>query len=214
MLVESALMGAQPREASLRHKFRFAALLFAAAGIGAAAAPIPAVGPADPALGAAEAPITVIEYGSLTCGHCAAFEQTMLPRLKADWIEPGRIRFVFRDMPRDRVDLQAFQFVHCSSDQRFWAFLDSLYRSQQVWIPAADPAAEFVRLGKLGGLPEAKTRACLADDTLAKASAASAQSGHDAGVEGTPSFFVNGRKVEPAGYEDWQKLLGEAGTKP
>jgi|HubBroStandDraft_1064217.scaffolds.fasta_scaffold06410_2 protein-disulfide isomerase len=198
------------QEALLHRPFRFALLLLAALALGAADKPVPPAGPADQTLGRADAPITVIEYGSLTCPHCAAFELTILPRLKSDWIETGKIRFVFRDLPRDQVDLLAFQFAHCSGDQRFWAFLDSLFRSQSAWVPAPSPAAHFVMLGRLAGLGEAKVRACLADQSLARASAASGQSGHDSGVDSTPTFFLDGRKIEPFTYEDWQRVLSTA----
>ena len=193
----------------MSHKLRFAALLLAALALGAANAPVPPVGPADMVLGRPDAPVTVIEYGSLTCPHCAVFDQAIFPRLKTEWIDTGRIRFVFRDYPRDRVDLLAFQLAHCGGNHFFWALLDRLYQSQAVWSHQPNPADDLVRLGELAGLPEAKTRACLADQSLARASAASLQGGDRAGVDGTPSFFLNGRKVIPWSYEDWQKLLSE-----
>jgi protein-disulfide isomerase len=183
---------------------RLALPVIAAVCLGAAGAPPPA----GVTLGRAEAPITVVEYGSLTCPHCAAFEQEVLPHLKSDWIETGKIRFVFRDLPRDRNDLLAFQFAHCSGNDRFWGVLDSLYRSQRAWVSAANPATTFIQIGRTGGLGEAKIRGCLADQSLAKTSIASAQAGHEAGVNATPTFFVDGRKVSPVTYEDWQQLLG------
>lgn len=191
---------------------RFALVLLAGLMLGAAdeLKPVPPPSPLDMVRGKTEAPLTVIEYGSLTCPHCAEFEKEILPELQRDWIDTGKIRFVFRDMPRDRLDLQAFQFAHCSGDDRFFAFLDSLYGSQQVWVPSKDPVAEFVRLGRIGGLSEAKIHDCVADQALARASAASAQAGHDAGVEFTPTFFLGGKKIEPRSYADWQSVLGEA----
>jgi protein-disulfide isomerase len=191
---------------------RFALVLLAGLVLGAADAPkpVPPPSPLDMVRGKTDAPLTVIEYGSLTCPHCAEFEKEILPELQRDWIDTGKIRFIFRDMPRDRLDLQAFQFAHCSGDDRFFAFLDSLYGSQVVWVPSPDPVAEFVRLGRLGGLSEAKIRDCVADQTLARASAASAQAGHDAGVDVTPTFFLDGKKIEPRSYADWQSVLGQA----
>jgi protein-disulfide isomerase len=182
--------------------------------LGAADNPVPPVGPTDMVLGRPDAPVTLIEYGSLTCPHCAAFEQTYFPQIKAEWIDTGKIRFIFRDYPRDRDDLTAFQFVHCSGDQRFWAFLDSLYAGQEAWTTAPDLPAEFVRLGRFGGLSEAQTRACLADDALAAASAVSRKDAEAAGVDATPSFFINGRKAALGSMADLERALGEATAKP
>jgi len=198
----------------VHRSFRFAALLLAALALGAASAPVPPVGPADMVLGRRDAPVTVIEYGSLTCPHCAAFEQAVFPRLKTEWVDTGKLRFVFRDYPRDRADLQAFQLTHCGGNEHFWPLLDSLYQSQAAWSRQPNPAEDLVRLGKRAGLPEAKGRACLADQSLARASTASLQGGDRAGVDGTPSFFLNGRKVIPWSYEDWQKLLSEPAGQP
>ncbi|MEI9985058.1 MAG: DsbA family protein [Aliidongia sp.] len=178
-----------------------------------AASPVPPVGPADSVLGRADAPVTVIEYGSLTCPHCAAFDQSLFPRLKTEWIDAGKIRVVFRDFPRDRVDLQAFQLAHCDHGRLFWPLLESLFQNQASWVKARDPAGALIRLGKLAGLPEASARVCLADQSLARASTLSLQAGSNAGVETTPSFFVNGRKIALWSYEDWQKALKEAGAR-
>jgi protein-disulfide isomerase len=194
----------------LHLSFRLAFPVIAAICLGAAGDPPPA----QVTLGHDDAPITVVEYGSLTCPHCAAFEQDVLPHLKSDWIETRKIRFVFRDLPRDRNDLLAFQFAHCSGDDRFWGFLDSLYRSQRAWVSAANPATTFIQIGRTGGLGEAKIRGCLADQTLAKASVASGQAAHKVGVDATPTFFINGQKVAPVTYEDWQKLLGAEQGRP
>ena len=199
----------KPRETALYLSFRLALPVIAAVVLGAAGDPPPG----GVTLGRAEAPITVVEYGSLTCPHCAAFEQEVLPHLKSDWIETGKVRFIFRDLPRDRNDLLAFQFAHCSDD-RFWGVLDSLYRSQQAWVTATNPVTTFIQLGRIGGLGDAKIRECLADQSLAKTSIASAQAGHDAGVDATPTFFVDGRKVAPVSYEDWRKLLGAEQAHP
>jgi protein-disulfide isomerase len=197
---------------SLSGTIRFALVLLAGLALGAADAPkpVPPPSPLDMVRGKTDAPLTVIEYGSLTCPHCAEFEKEILPELKRDWIDTGKIRFIFRDMPRDGLDLKAFQFAHCSGDDRFFAFLDSLYGSQPVWVPSKDPAAEFVRLGRLGGLSEAKVHDCLADKSLERASFDSAQAGSAAGVDVTPTFFLDGKKIEPRTYADWQSVLGEA----
>jgi protein-disulfide isomerase len=198
-------------EAVMRHPVRLALILLAGLALGAAA-PAPVL-PADMLLGRADAPVTVIEYGSLTCPHCAAFDQSLFPRLKAEYIDSGKIRYVFRDFPRDRVDLQAFQLAHCEHGRAFWPLIELLFQNQPAWIKAHDTRAALVQLGRQAGLSEPAARTCLADQSLATASAASAASGSKAGVETTPSFFVNGQKIALWSYEDWQKSLKEAGAR-
>ena len=192
---------------------RLALFLLAFLPLTASAAPLSSVGPGDMVLGPTTAPVTIVEYGSLTCPHCAAFDQEIFPEIKRDWIDTGKIRFVFRDMPRDQLDLKAFQLAHCSGDQRFWGFVDALFRNQRSWMTGTDPTAQLVQIGRLGGLSDAKARACLADDTRAKASVASAKGGHDAGVTATPTFFANGQIITPFSLDDWTKALTEAGAK-
>jgi protein-disulfide isomerase len=192
---------------------RFVLFLFAGLLLGAAGAAVPPAGPADMALGRPDAPVTVIEYGSLTCPHCAAFDQGLFPRIKAEWVDTGKIRFVFRDYPRDRVDLKAFQLAHCEQGRLFWPLIDAFFEEQPNWVRSRSPDAELIRLGHLAGLPEAAAHACLADQSLARASAASGQGGSRAGVTGTPTFFVNGQKIALWEYTDWQRALTEAGAR-
>jgi protein-disulfide isomerase len=200
-------------EAYLRHPFRLLILLTGLALGAAAPAPVQPVGPADMVLGRADAPVTVIEYGSLTCPHCAAFDQSLFPRLKAEYIDSGKIRYVFRDFPRDRVDLQAFQLAHCEHGKAFWPLIELLFQNQLGWTKTHDVHAALLPLARQAGLSDPAARTCLADESLAAASAASAASGSKAGVETTPSFFVNGQKIALWSYEDWQKVLKEAGVR-
>ena len=201
-------------EAIMHHPVRLALILFAGLALGAAApAPVLPIDPADMVLGRADAPVTVIEYGSLTCPHCAAFDQSLFPRLKAEYIDSGKIRYVFRDFPRDRVDLQAFQLAHCEHGRVFWPLIEMLFQNQPAWLRAKDTRAALIPFGRQAGLSEPATRACLADQSLATTSAASAEAGSKAGVEFTPTFFVNGQKIALWSYEDWQKSLKEAGVR-
>jgi protein-disulfide isomerase len=157
--------------------------------------------------------IPVVEYGSLTCPHCAAFDQSLFPRLKAEYIDSGKIRYVFRDFPRDRLDLQAFQLAHCEHGRVFWPLIELLYQNQLSWTKVHDARAQLLQFARQAGLAEPAARACLADQSLANASAVSLQAGSKAGVEFTPTFFVNGQKIALWSYEDWQKALKEAGAE-
>jgi protein-disulfide isomerase len=155
----------------------------------------------DHVLGKADAPITVIEYASLTCPHCATFHKEGLPELKKEWIETGKAKLVFRHYPLDRVALAAAQVAECGGEQRVFSFLDVLFAQQESWA-RGDATSNLVRIGKLGGLSEEKVRACLKDEKLTnKIVATRLQAEKELGVNSTPTFFVNGKKVVGGGAE-------------
>jgi|HubBroStandDraft_1064217.scaffolds.fasta_scaffold00397_15 protein-disulfide isomerase len=181
----------------------------------AAAGPLVPVGPQDEVLGPADAPVTVVEYASLTCPHCGRWETEIFPQVRKDWIDTNKIRFVFRDFPLDGLALKAEQLAHCTGDQRFWGFLQAEFANQRVWAkPVGDPTEELIRIAKLGGLPETQARACMADDSpLAKLVTGSRALGEEAGVKATPTFFFNGKMVEgELSYDEFVKNLKEAGV--
>jgi protein-disulfide isomerase len=180
-----------------------------------AAGLIPPLAATDSVLGPAEAPVTVVEYASLTCPHCARWEGDVFPQVRKDWIDTGKIRFVFRDYPLDGLALKAAQLARCSGDQKFWGFLQALFGSQRAWATAADPTAELVKIGKLGGVPEDKAKECMSDgNELSNAIVASRQAAETAGVNATPTFFFNGKLVSgEISYDAFVKDLQDAGAK-
>jgi protein-disulfide isomerase len=184
------------------------------AGSAQAAGLIPPLSASDTTLGKADAPVIVIEYASMTCPHCANWESTVFPQVRKEWIDTGKIRFVFRDYPLDGLALKASQLARCTGDQKFWGFLEALFSSQRSWETASDPAAELIKIGKLGGVPEEKAKACMADgNDLANAIVGSRQAAENAGVNSTPTFFFNGKLV--AGelpYDQFVKNLKDAGA--
>jgi protein-disulfide isomerase len=181
----------------------------------APAGALPPLTAADAVLGSADAPVTVIEYASMTCPHCARWDTGVLPQVRKNWIDTGKVRFVFRDFPLDGLALKASQLARCAGDQRFWGFLDTLFTSQRAWETAPDPVTELVKIGQSGGIPEDKVKACMADDgDLAQSIIASRQGGEAAGVNATPTFFINGKPVSgEIPYEEFVKSLKEAGAK-
>src|SRR5712672_1410926 len=100
---------------------------------GADAAKQLAVQPGDRVLGKADAPITIIEYASLTCPHCAHFEVDVLPKLKAKWIDTGKAKLVLRDFPLDEPALRAAMVARCAPPERFFGFIDALFQGQNAW---------------------------------------------------------------------------------
>jgi protein-disulfide isomerase len=150
-------------------------------------------------LGNADAPVTIIEYASLTCPHCATFHVETLPALKQRYIDPGKAKLIFRDFPLDQVALQAAVLAHCAGDQRYFAFLDAMFANQATWARASDPVAALKQLARLGGLPEDQANACLADRSMQDAVLQSRLTGEqEFEVSATPTIIVNGRKVEGA----------------
>jgi protein-disulfide isomerase len=167
----------------------------------------------DMVMGKADAPITVIEYASLTCPHCADFETKTFPQVKKDWIDTGKVRWVYRDFPFDPVALKAHIVAHCGGPDRFFGFIDVFYAQQRAWLKSDPDAAvsALSQLTKIGGVSEAQVQACLKDDKLSKLVVGNRQAGDDAGVDSTPTFFINGTKTTGfKDYDEFQKLLAAA----
>ncbi len=166
----------------------------------------------DRFLGPAEAPVTIIEYSSLTCPHCASFHKDTLPQIKKLWIDAGRARLVFRHYPLDGLALRAAAVANCMQDQRHFGFLDVLFRSQQNWSRSQDPAAALSQLAKLAGMDQSTFDSCFSDEEEMDRILARARAGAEAfDVQSTPTLIVNGKKVVGAmTYEDFEKVLQEA----
>jgi protein-disulfide isomerase len=148
----------------------------------------------DHALGDPNAPVTIIEYASLTCPHCAEFHEDVLPQLKERYIAPGKVRLVYRDFPLDQRALAAASLAHCAGPERYFGFLDVLFQTQESWARADDYLAALERLGKLGGLTEAEMEACFADEELTNRilqTRLEAQDQHE--ISSTPTFIIDGK---------------------
>jgi protein-disulfide isomerase len=184
-------------------------------GTALAAGPVPPVGPEDQVIGDANAPVTVIEYASLTCPHCGRWEKDVFPKVRSDFVEKGKVRFVFRDFPLDALALKAAQLAHCTGDQRFWGFLEVEFGNQASWVTKPDPTGELIKLVRMGGLSEDRARACMSDDKLAESITLSQAGGSEAGVNSTPTFFINGKSYNgEIPYDEFAKDLKDAGAGP
>jgi protein-disulfide isomerase len=168
----------------------------------------------DHVLGKAEAPITIIEYGSLTCPHCAEFDTTTLPDLKKNWIETGKAKLVFRVFPLNGLDLHAAMLARCVPPGSYFAFIDTVYHDQTNWMGAHDPEEALGSIARLAGVSEDKVKSCLADKALQDAVVADAYTAQKSyGVDSTPTFFINGAKMDPNGaqpYDVFDKQLSAA----
>jgi protein-disulfide isomerase len=169
----------------------------------------------DHVLGKKDAPITIIEYASLTCPHCAAFEHETLPKIEKDWIDTGKAKLVFRNFPFDQAALRAAMLAECAGPEKYFNFLNALFGSQETWARASDPSAALIRIGKLGGLSEERVQACFKDESLANKLVATRMTAEkDLDVNSTPTFFVNGKKIVGAQpYEAFEQALDAAARK-
>lgn len=171
-------------------------------GFAAAAAPAAALaqGAADPRLaqrstGQATAPVTVIEFFSLTCGHCAAFHNQVWPQVKLELVNTGRIRMVWRDFPLDGVALAAAAIARALPEERYEAFIGTLFQTQDRWAFAQGRQIdELARIAALAGMDRARFDAALADEALRRGILEQRVAAErEFQIRATPSFAFNGR---------------------
>jgi protein-disulfide isomerase len=165
--------------------------------------------PQERILGDPDAPVTIIEYASLTCPHCAQFHNEVLPALKERYIDPGKVRLIYRDFPLDQVALAAAALAHCAGPDRYFSMLDAMFETQSNWARENDPIAALKRLGKLGGLTEERMQACLNDQQLTDGilqTRLEGQNQYDIGS--TPTFVIDGKTYSGSrNVEEFGELL-------
>ena len=166
------------------------------------------------AMGDPNAPVTLVEYASLTCPHCANFHQNVLPQIKENYIDTGKVRLVYRDVYFDGPGLWAAMMARCAGPDRFFGVIDLLYRTQADWAAANDPAAITEALysaGRQAGLTDAEMDACMQDQDWAEALVAEFQKNAEAdGINATPTFLIDGEKAQNMPYEEFATRLDAA----
>lgn len=165
--------------------------------------------PQEQILGDPDAPVTIIEYASLTCPHCAQFHNEVLPELKERYIAPGKVRLIYRDFPLDQVALAAAALAHCAGPDRYFSMLDVMFETQSNWARENDPIAALKRLGKLGGLTEERMQACLDDQQLTDGILQTRLEGQNQyEIGSTPTFVIDGKAYSGSrDVEEFSKLL-------
>ncbi len=167
--------------------------------------------PSDRVLGKADAPITIVEYASFTCSHCATFATKVLPQIKKDWIETGKAKLIYRDFPLDRVAYEASLLSRAVAADRYFAFIDALFSQQDKWATAADPRVALTQLAKLAGLGTAEIETAFNNKAMGDAILAERLEGAEKlGVDSTPTLFVNGSKADHGSVESFTKALTAA----
>jgi len=146
----------------------------------------------DHVLGDPKAPVTIIEYASLTCSHCAHFHTQILPDIKKKWIDTGKVKLVYRDFPLDQVAVKAAQIAECAGKDKYFGVLDIIFRGQPQWATGTDPVAELAKPLRIAGMGEAEIKACLANDAMMSAVLNDYRSGEALGVNATPTLFIGG----------------------
>ncbi len=165
----------------------------------------------DRIMGSAAAPITIIEYSSLTCPHCAAFHADALPQIKETWIADGRVRLVYRHFPLGGTALRAAAVANCIEGARYFGFLELLFKGQKRWAESGDPLKALGQMARLAGLSQEKFEACANDEAEMDRILERRQDGIQSyGVQSTPTLIVNGRKVEGArSFEYLERIFKE-----
>jgi protein-disulfide isomerase len=152
----------------------------------------------DIAMGPEAAPVTIIEYASMTCPHCAAFENTVFPKLKEKYIDTGKVRFILREFPLDGLAAAAFMLARCAGPDKYYPMVETLFAQQAKWA-VRNPIEPLMAIAKQAGFTQQTFEACINDkEALAKIQQIRDRAASTFKVKATPTFFINGVKVESA----------------
>jgi protein-disulfide isomerase len=165
----------------------------------------------DLVLGKDDAPITVVEYASMTCGHCANFHNTVFPVLKEKYIDTGKVRFIMREFPLDNLAAGASMLARCAGGDKTFPLIGALFHTQETWaFVRGDPRPELFKVAKQAGFTQESFDKCLADQKLLDdISAVRTRGTEQFGVNSTPTFFINGKKMTSGpSVEEFDKAFG------
>ena len=146
-------------------------------------------------LGSAEAPVTVVEYASMSCPHCAEFDRETFDSFRLEYIDTGKVRFVFREFPLNAPAYAVAMIARCAPADRFFEVVHTFYRTQETWLSSADVKPAILEVAKPFGFTEQALDACISNQALFEGLEAIKTRGLAFGVQGTPTFFINGKKV-------------------
>lgn len=165
----------------------------------------------DMALGPKDAAVTITEYASMTCPHCAAFNEQVFPKIKSEYIDTGKVRYIFREFPLDIKAAAGSMLSRCIAKDdapKYFAVTDMLFRQQNDWV-VKNTTETLTRIGKQAGLTQQQVEACLKDQALLDKIAADQKYASDVlKVDSTPTFFINGEKIKgEASFEEFAKKI-------
>ena len=160
-------------------------------------------------LGSKDAAVTVIEYASMTCPHCARFHSDVYPDLKRKYIDTGKIRFIFREFPLDQRAHAAFMLTRCAEENKFFPFIDILFQKQSQWAPPDDWDAQLLKLSQFAGFSKDSFIKCLQNVDIAKGvMAVKTKAETEFEVNSTPSFFINDKLFRGnLSFQEMEKII-------
>ncbi len=162
----------------------------------------------DRALGNPNAPVTVIEYASLTCPHCAHFQRDVFPRVKKEFIDTGKIRFIVREFPIGRTSGAAAIATRCVPPEKYFALFSAFLLRQPEWVSQEVRPDAIYAVAKSSGITRAAFDTCMANQTIIDGLTEVKQRGRQFGVIGTPTFYANGRKAQGTiTFEEFKALI-------
>jgi protein-disulfide isomerase len=149
----------------------------------------------DMTMGDEKAPVTIIEYASMTCPHCAHFHEATFPELKKKYIDTGKVRFIFREFPLDPLAAAAFMLARCGDKERYFPMVETLFQMQRTWA-VQRPLQPLMAIGKQAGLSEAGFNECLRDQQVLNGiEDGRKRAAEKLNVQSTPTFFINGKQL-------------------
>jgi protein-disulfide isomerase len=152
----------------------------------------------DMSLGDEKAPVTIIEYASMTCPHCAHFHETTFPELKKKYIDTGKVRFIFREFPLDQLAAAAFMLARCGDKERYFPMVETLFQQQRTWA-VQRPLQPLMAISKQAGLSESTFNECLKNQqVLDGIEDVRKRAAEKLNVQSTPTFFINGKQLRGA----------------
>ena len=160
----------------------------------------------DMEMGPANAKVTIVEYGSASCPHCAAFYKDVFTKLKPDYIDTNKVRFIFREFPHNDQGLAAFMVARCAPKEKYFPLLDVFFTTQQTWVP--DAMTGLKNIAQQAGMSAADFEACLKNEKVAKAILDVREKGSKKyGVSGIPYIFINGKTIQGEATYDSIKAI-------
>ena len=148
-------------------------------------------------IGTEAANIEIIEFASLTCGHCAKFHNEVFPKIKKEFIDTGKVSFIYQDFPLDKFALKASVIARCSGEKKFFSFLKVLYSKQKDWTRTEDPFRSLLKIAKLGGLKNDEIKVCVGNKSIEDGilkQRLNASKKFD--IKATPTLYINGEKYD------------------
>jgi protein-disulfide isomerase len=163
----------------------------------------------DMVLGNADAPVTIVEYASMTCSHCASFHQNTLPELKKQYIDTGKAKLILREFPLDPVASGGFMLARCAPKDKYYDVVSAMFADQRSWAFTQDPYNAMLNFSKQLGFTQESFEACVGNQQLLDGiTAVQERASKEFGVKSTPTFFVNGERiVGAASFDEFAKVI-------